>query len=508
VRVISCQVKNFGSYKDLEFSFDEKGLCLIHGATGSGKSTLCDVVPWVLFGQTAKGGAVNDIIRWGSDDIKGITEGTVHLDTISVCRSRNPNDLYFFEYKNYADAAPIRGKDLNDTQRLINARLGIDVDLYLSGAYFHEFSRTAAFFTATAKARREICEQIVDLSLADKLKLSLSAKTKDLEKSMSDIQKKMAEKLANDEALLRMKAQAKQQYLAWEKAQKIKIDTLLDKTFNFDSDRDLKISTLMAERDALLKKRAAEALQTKRGVCPTCGGVIKKTAAPAETTTPYDRQIAQLQHMTNVYEDQLREMVDAPNPHKDTETSATKELSAVRNQLAELTAKEESSKFEMLQAETLQAVVLDFRGVLIKRTIQDIEDSTNNYLTKHFDSEIQVQLTISSSDKVDTTIRKGAYECVYTQLSKGQRQLLKLCFGLAVMGAVSNHHGVQFSTVFLDEAFDGLDEQFKMKAFNLLQTIALKYENVFVVEHSSELKSLFTNQYEVRLINGSSVINA
>jgi ABC-type lipoprotein export system ATPase subunit len=97
-------VTNFGSYKHLEFDFNSNGLTLISGPTGSGKSTLCDIVPWILFGRTSKGGAVDEVRSWDAEEA---TTGTLMLHGISITRSRKPNDLTI-------DGR--RGKDLNDTQ--------------------------------------------------------------------------------------------------------------------------------------------------------------------------------------------------------------------------------------------------------------------------------------------------------------------------------------------------------------------------------------------------------
>ena len=75
----------------------------------------------------------------------------------------------------------------------------------------------------------------------------------------------------------------------------------------------------------------------------------------------------------------------------------------------------------------------ELRGQLLKSVLRQIETSTNKYLEKHFDSEIKVVLTIDDTDKVEVSIQKNGHECVFAQLSKGQRQLLKLCFGISVM---------------------------------------------------------------------------
>ena len=188
MKVWSCQLENFASYKELDFQFDETGLILISGPTGSGKSTLCDALPWILFSKTAKGGTVDEIINWTSEEpTKGTVFVTVPEGDFIITRIRGKkakdNDLYFAD-RNFPGNVT-RGKDLNDTQLLINNLLGLTAELYLSGSYFHEFSQTAQFFTTTPKNRRTICEQIVDLSLAKKLQTNTKDNTKTVKESLS-----------------------------------------------------------------------------------------------------------------------------------------------------------------------------------------------------------------------------------------------------------------------------------------------------------------------------------
>src|SRR5690348_8536249 len=94
MRILSVSAQNFASYKSLEFDFQNQGLILIQGATGSGKSTLCDLIPWVLFGQTAKGGKVDEIRTWNTEEP---TTGSIRLsNNIVIWRSRSPNDLFYY----------------------------------------------------------------------------------------------------------------------------------------------------------------------------------------------------------------------------------------------------------------------------------------------------------------------------------------------------------------------------------------------------------------------------
>jgi DNA repair exonuclease SbcCD ATPase subunit len=223
-----------------------------------------------------------------------------------------------------------------------------------------------------------------------------------------------------------------------------------------------------------------------------------------QSSNPYYKQLQGLESQTNTYAEQLDNLAKEVNPHD------TKEIQAEINKNVESKTSIEAAlvvKFqEVSDIDTLLDLVGIFRSSVVRRSVAEIEAGTNDLLTKHFDGEIRISLKVEASDKLDVSIQKNGNECVYAQLSKGQRQLLKLCFGVIVMRLVSRHLGVKFNAIFFDEALDGLDDQFKIKAYNLLETLGLEYESVFVVEHNENLKTMFTNQVEVRLESGNSVL--
>lgn len=470
MRVISCNLQNFASYKTLNFDFNDRGLCLVEGPTGSGKSTLCDAIPWILFGKTAKNGAVDEILSWPGDQV---TKGILHIEldssAVIIQRSRGAKskDNDFFYYK--VGGAEVRGKDLLDTQCLLNNLLGVDSDLYLSGSYFHEFSQTAQFFTTTAKNRRAICEQIIDLSLAKKLDLKLAETLKENRNLLYEVDISAGRLRAELGVLNKINETESFKYKKWEEtrtSKKIHLETTYDK---YEINRK----------------------KPDSGKCPTCGAKIHTKLIVDNSENPYLEQLASLER-----ED---------NPHSGTSKDYSDEIITKTELLEEEQYLYAKISNKINDLEILQSVNATFRSILVNNTITYVENQTNEYLTEYFDSEVKINFKMTDN-KLEVEIQKDGNLCSYSQLSKGQRQLLKLCFGVSVMKGVSNHHGVKFHQLFFDEAFDGLDGEFKTKVFRMLQTIGLQYESVFVVEHSSEIKSLFDTKYSVQLINGSSII--
>ena len=66
MKLLKASVVNFGSYSKLDFDFNNQGLTLIQGSTGSGKSTLQDIAIWTVLGITAKDGNADDVRNWNN----------------------------------------------------------------------------------------------------------------------------------------------------------------------------------------------------------------------------------------------------------------------------------------------------------------------------------------------------------------------------------------------------------------------------------------------------------
>jgi DNA repair exonuclease SbcCD ATPase subunit len=538
MKILQCNLENFSSYESLDFDFSDCGLTLIHGHTGSGKSTLCDAIPWVLFGRTAKGGAVDEVLTWPGNTV---TSGRVTVagtqGNITIRRTRGKakdNDLCYFLSET---GQAVRGKDLTDTQKMINTLLGVDYDLYMAAAYFHEFSQTAQFFTTTPKNRRSICEQVVDLSLPKVLQEKSSSKLKVLTKELAAVQNKI--KSTENEILVstRLLGNLTESLNNWTTKKDTRLTDLQKKSTQFEAINYGQLQVLKASvfnhtksvkndsfykdmKDAILADMPPETEPCRECGAPKNNALRQelkdklqslelsrlKNKAKANEVKALSEQIKALLASTNPYEQQIIDLQQETGP----DASNVDALSKAVVKSAEILDYNNnlliSLSTQVGDLEALSDVLASFRSSLISNTIDSLESQTNDLLDKHYDSELKVELAIEDADKLDVIISKDGNNCSYTQLSKGQRQLLKLCFSIAVMNCVSERHNISPAQIFLDEALDGLDESFKIKAVQMLESLAQKYPSVFLVEHSSEVKAMVDNKFKVELVNGKSKI--
>jgi DNA repair exonuclease SbcCD ATPase subunit len=512
MKILSVHLENFASYETLDFTVDDLGLVLVHGATGSGKSTLADAVPWILFGITAKGGKADEVVSWNGGKTYGYVELEINGKYVQIHRYRKPNDL-FFRTEDNTDANPTRGKDAQDTQRMVNELLVMNADLYLAGAYYHEFSNTAQFFTTTAKNRREITEQLVDLSLPVKLQEKIKIQTKEISAALTALEQKTSNTSAKLEMLDGLIKENSYREESWKKDIKQQLRDFETKAARFDEYKVERIKNLenkIAENINILGD-ANPSSMPKTNKCKECGSVSENLARVKLESVKNNiiflqKHLEEVKKEQNVYKTQVTVCKNQKNPH----TESIAQLKKDSDKNGELLAKYKKEHAVLLDRalnfELLSDVIQSFRSELIRNTIEDLESQTNQLLYNYFEGEISVKFTITDADKLDVTLQKDSNECAYTQLSKGQRCMLKLCFGVAVMKCIAQHHALSFDQLWFDEALDGLDDTNKMKAVKMLETLTADHANVYIVEHSETVKALIDRKYHVELVNGKSQI--
>ena len=570
MRIINCTATNFQSYENIEFSYTNLGLSLISGPTGAGKSTVLDLIPWILYGQTSKEGAANDVLSWSVDEATFAT-ATVELPdaTILVFRKRGKsgqNDLYWLED---LGLPPTRGKDLNDTQRLLEARLGVSAELFLLGSYMTQFSKADSFFIAKAKDRRQVLEQIADQEFA----VTLSEKTSEERKAA----KTTVQSLTTDLATLESRTSTlleSLQYLnnsskMWDASLEKKIKDTQQKFEDFDRTKEATISATKDKVDSwhraqvqkqqdletqLLElppindwasygmaisdaRQRLEELKDTR--CDKCGSLessdlratlteelgllvtadkeneqLKKERARLEKTlqeannalNPYLDSLLQAKAQTNPHGSQLRMIQAETNPfHAQIQDTETK-LDKTRIKYDQVaTAKTAVSRLYSL-LDWLYEKSFELRGIMMSRAVSQIQDKTNYYLEKYFDAPLRIELVLDGSDKLEVNISNEGHQAPFKQLSGGERCLLKLAFSLSLMRAAQDKSGISFNIIMLDEALNGLDENLKVKAFALLQELEKEYQSILVIDHCEEFKNLFNNKFIVDKQDGHSTI--
>lgn len=552
-KLIRFEVKNFYSYPELSVDLsDFSGLTLLRGDTGSGKSTFCDALSWILYGKTSKNGAVDEIKSWGTSKD---TSGEAIYAGFSICRTRGKsNDLFIEE-----NGARTRGKDLNDTQRLINDRLGMDFDVYLAATHYYEFSSLSQFFTLNSKSRKQTIEHLIDMSEVN----TVGTKLHDYKKQVVTEFTNNINYLETNKAVLNKTKDDYRKYVEEEKKfkelKKRELDRLSKLDTNFESDKyshladidktytddknniDNQLSSLEQDpqfeleygiKKEELKKAILEADTNK---CKECNAPLehgKKLSLVSDLNrleskyTQYQYKQVQRARLlnsiellkdryiknvnledtrVNSYKKQYEIEATKTNPYKDLILSSTGMIKQLDSCIVQTMSKISELSILKADCELLQDVLSLYRQNISRDLIKNLQHETNTFIAKYFDSEIQVIFDIKELDKIDVQITKNGNPASYTQLSKGQRCILRLCFGISAMLTLSEINGIDTQILFFDEALDGLSSDFKLKSMKLFEFLATK-RLVFLAEHSSELVAMINNILTIRSISGESII--
>lgn len=152
------------------------------------------------------------------------------------------------------------------------------------------------------------------------------------------------------------------------------------------------------------------------------------------------------------------------------------------------------------QAYVLDSVVDSFNEVIQKYI--DIMSPNMSYVLNSFKENARGDVVAKFSE----TLTKGGQTVSVGSLSGGEEKGLSLCVDFALLEVLETQFGMSLNPIILDEPFDGLDIAGREIVIDLLDRLA-KNRQIFVIDHASEAKALFTKSILVELRNDTSTIS-
>ncbi len=173
------ELKNFLSHDHSLINFD-KGVTVIYGHNGAGKSSIIDAVKFALFGEK-RGSQISDLIRRGSEDLEVSLDFEIGPDQYSITRmmSMGKSGIKSRDAilkKNKSELA----RTVSSVDDTVTGILGIDKDTFLNSV-FVEQGEIDTLISKTRAERENTFSRILGLNLLKEYADELGKLSRDTE---------------------------------------------------------------------------------------------------------------------------------------------------------------------------------------------------------------------------------------------------------------------------------------------------------------------------------------
>ena len=416
-------IEGFGSIiKPLALDLSVKGIFVVRGENGCGKTSIFNSFFWCLYGSNLKGVNLSSVVtekEYRDSDFKGTRvvvsfekEGQLyvvarHIDyKVDTFGIRGNSQLLVWK-----DSELLNAQHKDDYQKIIIDLLGIDSKVFLSSVLFGQ--RMKRFVEASPSDKRNIFESIFNLEFLDKAKDNSSVRLTEILDQINEKEsliKILISKIESDKKNLDYLTDLSTDYESKksDKLSKLENDISLlrkdlknatkkkvPRALKYDDELDSKIHKLSIEIEHLnsVKIVPPEKFDDK---CPTCDRKL----------TP-----SKLKILKKTYEDSLAE-------YKDQVDKRDKELSSKNRSLTSLNKvliknKKASERLKEIDQINQFNVGIDNKIAQINSSItmlegqiRDINDETPpDYKDKINELEISIKSNLDKIEAADLTIK-------------------------------------------------------------------------------------------------------
>lgn len=146
------------------------------------------------------------------------------------------------------------------------------------------------------------------------------------------------------------------------------------------------------------------------------------------------------------------------------------------------------------------------RSFVFDSIINELNYRTNEYLAKLFERNVRLEFCSQSESSTgdvkqsfSTKLFVDNNEVGMGKFSGGQERRLIFAVNLALADIMSNRSSNSFNLMFLDEVFNGLDYEGKIKCMELLVELSEKKDAIVLIDHGSDFQSLFSKVIKVEI---------
>ena len=536
MRVHAIQLYQVTTHEETTLRLPERGVVLLTGGNGSGKSSLIEAVPLALWGKTLRGAPL-----WNGKAARVELE----LEGLSVLRTAGKRVKLSFAR---AGEEPVHYESTTEAQRGLDATLGLAYDQWRRFCVLSS-SDASTFTSATDADRKRLIEA---LTSGEKLEAAYRLAREDLRQLDARVAEQRSKaavlgervrgaKLRIADALpVELEPVEQPDRGAYDRARAHEREAYAELAAQRRQAGGV-VTQALAEARARAAEARKQALRLAADTCPTCSQPIPERLhasleaevqaaerVAAEQERAAAAQALELQQLLTELEEEhgaLRERVleleagmraweayesaRKQAEHLDrTREAAAAELATAKGELAELQAAVAELEAE-LTVVRVSAKVLSTKGVrahLLHQTIAAIEASANAWLDRICAGGFTLSLSPYGEKKdgstkagVSLAIERPGSSLGYASASGGERRRVDIALTFAIAEVAEAAMGRSGSTIFCDEMFDALDSQWVARVCDALRELA-ETRCVVVVAHSAaeQLRSVAVAHYEVR----------
>jgi len=388
--------RNFMSYGDYETALplDSLGQCLITGevvdndksifdtssdfqiakSNGAGKSTIVNVIQWVLFGRTMHSGSPGDkVVNYFTGKDCVATLEFKNGDFITRTRkSGGHNELHFVKDGNEFNLTSDTLSTQKNQQKQLNREFGLDWELFCGSVFFNQYGKP--WMEMAEPTRKKAIERALHVDRFTYYAKNAKGKCEALDRSVETKRERISTLSSN---ITRYEAD---------------IERLIAASQNYGADRDRRITEALQQaveekkkRDEIEKPDLTQ-LQAKWDVVKK---VEQQIAAKREALNSLTRVIAELDGTVSslkkkikTWEDKTGEMCNTCEQEVPATHTAAK-IDPIQNQLTEETEKIEAQRAELEKLrntiKTAETQLEQRKPKMTMRAAKDLHESWNRH---------------------------------------------------------------------------------------------------------------------------------
>lgn len=564
----AIKIEHFQSWKELEVSFEE-GTTLVSGsnvddntAEGSGKSAIFNAITWCLWGRLPKDTNIDDVISIGQKDC---IVAVILEDGHTIVRSRSPNDLVI--HVHYAcdatdNPTELRGKDMKDTQKMINDLVGMSFETFCQSIYFPQ-NYEKKFITANEEEKAKILSEIQDLTIFDraskksndkfkfneiqleKVKLSIVS----IEREYSSLKSQLATLEELEKKFNVQKELGTADFKKRIDSNAVSIANLQKSITELPSHKDLKEKTitlglLQRELTDIENKLYAIELLTKQksampGICPTCNrtldanhkdeieipdnsllldsrnnlknhivDTVKDIELIHDTKAKYNQYLSNINLLQTEQKQLLRDLdklEKSTNEYENAIYLILEQLNDLTGTLETLRSKEDELFRSKKIYSFLKTGFKEIKSHVFQSLLNDLNVKSNYYIREFFDIPCSIRFTNTSDEgelsKIQTKVALNNNEYTLGLLSGGQFRRAQLAVDFAISEIIMARSNKKINMRILDEPFKDLSSEKQVKILEFLKKMPGK---TLIIEHSDIIRSFVDREINIELKNGIS----